>query len=138
MTMSIKVTLDTNVLISAFFWEGESYRVMMKCKEGKAELVLSEDILDEFKEVLRKEKKFCQTEESIERHLKVLRSVAAIVSPTERVNAIKEDEMDNRIIECAIAGGASYLVTKDRHLLKLKKYKNVEIVTPREFLSLFS
>jgi len=136
--MKVRITLDTNVLISAFFWRGDPYKVMVKCKEGKAELVLSEDILNEFKEVLKREEKFCQTEESIQKHLNVLKRVATIVFPQEKVNVIKEDEMDNRIIECAIAGNASYLVTKDRHLLKLRNYRNIKIVTPQEFLSLFS
>lgn len=135
--MKIKVTLDTNVLISAFFWQGDSYEVMMKFKEGEAELILSEDILNEFKEVLEREEKFCQTKGSIEEHLKVLGRVANIVSPKRKVNVIKEDEIDNRIIECAMAGNASYLVTKDKHLLRLRSYGNIRIVTPREFLSLF-
>ncbi|MBI2671412.1 putative toxin-antitoxin system toxin component, PIN family, partial [Candidatus Woesearchaeota archaeon] len=41
---------------------------------------------------------------------------------------------DNKIIECAIDGNSDCIITKDKHLLKLKEYKGIKIITPEEFL----
>jgi len=44
---------------------------------------------------------------------------------------------DNKIIEAGVEGRADYIITGDRHLLRIKKYGNIKIVSPAEFLSLY-
>ncbi len=56
------------------------------------------------------------------------------VIPQRRVNAVREDPDDNRIVECALAAGADVIVSGDRHLLKLGACEGIAILTPREFL----
>jgi len=51
------------------------------------------------------------------------------------VNVIREDEPDNRILECALAAKADVIVTGDQHLLKLKRFPGILVASPREFLS---
>ena len=48
-----------------------------------------------------------------------------------KLSIVKEKESDNRILECAASGDDHLILTGDRHLLKLKKYKNIPIVRPR-------
>jgi len=47
---------------------------------------------------------------------------------------IKEDPPDNRIVECVLTARAHYIVTGDKHLLKLGRYEKTKIVTAKEFL----
>ena len=103
-------------------------------------MVLSLDIIKEFSRVLNYE----EIQEKIkDKNLEMKYSVEKIISlsemiePKERLNIIQEDFSDNKILECAYEGKADYIITKDNHLLKLKEFKNIKIVTPEEFLKLF-
>jgi predicted nucleic acid-binding protein len=61
--------------------------------------------------------------------------VSKIVEPDIKVDFVKEDPKDNKIIEAAIAGKAKFIVTGDtHHLLPLKKIENIKIVSVKEFL----
>jgi len=57
-----------------------------------------------------------------------------LVHPRQPVSVVREDEADNRILECALAAGADAIVTGDHHLLELGRFGGVRITTPREFL----
>ena len=63
--------------------------------------------------------------------------LCAIVEPARKIDAIKEDPADNKILECAIEANADYIITYDKkHLLKLKKFEGVNIVSPADFLKI--
>lgn len=64
-------------------------------------------------------------------------AISTIISPVTRLDAVKEDPDDNRILECAVDGMVDYLVSQDNHLLKFSKYGKIRIVSPEEFLRLF-
>ena len=66
--------------------------------------------------------------------LKLVANVAEIIRPTIRLRVIAEDPTDDRILECALAGGADLIVSGDRHLRKLKSFRNIGIVQPSDFL----
>lgn len=53
------------------------------------------------------------------------------------VDAVKDDADDNRIFECAVAVGSDYIVTGDNHLLHLKQYNDISIVTVADFLKIW-
>jgi len=57
-----------------------------------------------------------------------------LVEPKEKFNTIKDDPSDNKIIECAKEGKSDFIITNDNHLLKLKEFEGIRIVTPKEFL----
>ncbi|HAW60466.1 MAG TPA: putative toxin-antitoxin system toxin component, PIN family, partial [Actinobacteria bacterium] len=63
-------------------------------------------------------------------------SISAIVDPSEKLSVIKEDESDNRILECAIAAKADFVISGDRHLQALKESRSIKIVSASEFLKL--
>ncbi|MBI2522832.1 putative toxin-antitoxin system toxin component, PIN family [Candidatus Woesearchaeota archaeon] len=56
-----------------------------------------------------------------------------IVEPKERINIVKDDPKDNIFIETAVAGNVDYIISQDIHLLKLKEFKGIKIITPEEF-----
>jgi predicted nucleic acid-binding protein len=55
------------------------------------------------------------------------------IEPTERLTVVKDDPDDDKIVECAAAAGFDYLVTGDRHILKLGSHGKTQIVRPAEF-----
>jgi putative PIN family toxin of toxin-antitoxin system len=73
-------------------------------------------------------------EPEIVAQLKRVAKVAKIVNPTQALHVVKADPDDDRIIECAVAGNADFIVSGDHHLTKLKAFRGVGIVRPRDFL----
>ena len=94
--------------------------------------VISPALLDELDEKLRL--KFQVSAEDAASIRRKLESVAEIVKPDTVLHVIGDDPDDNRVLECAIKGSADYIVTGDRHLLKLGSYEAIPIVTVRQFL----
>jgi predicted nucleic acid-binding protein len=56
------------------------------------------------------------------------------VDPAQDLNVVQADPADNRYLECAVEGGASYIVAGDKHLLDLKEYEGIVILPPAGFL----
>ncbi|MBI3037162.1 putative toxin-antitoxin system toxin component, PIN family [Candidatus Woesearchaeota archaeon] len=136
----IRITVDTNVLVSATFWYGASYRIIELVEQGKVELVLSEAIIQEFSAVLEYEeikKKIVNKGLLILRTVEKLVSMSKIVVPAIKITAVKEDPDDDKVLECAVEGGVDYLISKDNHLLKFVEYGKIKIVSPEGFLNIF-
>lgn len=131
--MGTKVVIDTNVLVSAFGWQGKPRKVFEKVLDGKLELVISEKQLTEIRRVILYPRlKF--TPEQQTRFLDILSRVAHIVETHSEIHIIQEDPTDNVLLESATENKAEYIITGDNHLLKLKQFQEVQIVTPAEFL----
>jgi uncharacterized protein len=95
-------------------------------------LVISLALLDELDEKLRLKFEVSSGDCAIIRAK--LESTAEMVTPDMALNVITDDPDDNRVLECAVKGRADYIVTGDRHLLKLGSYEAIPIVTVRQFL----
>lgn len=131
----MRIAIDTNVLISATFWTGKPKQLLNKIRHGKITFLTSEILLNELKEVLvRKDKPFRLSEEEAERVVTAMRDFAEIVYTHSQVT-VCQDEKDNRVLECAIDGMADYIISGDLHLLELKSFKRVKIMTVTDFLS---
>lgn len=133
----MKVTADTNVLISATFWYGDSHRIMQLVESKIIKLVLSKEILQEYSEVLRYDEIQSKIENKnlyMKYTLQKIVSFSEIVEPTVKLDVMKDDPDDNKVLECAKEGMVSCIVTNDNHLLKLKEFEGIKIVTPEEFL----
>ncbi len=128
----MRVVFDTNIFISALiFAGGKAEDAMMRIIDGADTLVVSHEIIDEVLSVLAR--KFSKDSEALSRVAVNLASLGELVSPTEKLNVL-DDEADNRILECAISGKADAIVTGDKAMLMLKKYRNIKIITLSEFL----
>jgi len=130
----VRIVIDTNVLISAIFWAGKPKQLLNKVRRGEVTFLTSEDLLSEFKEVLmRKDKPFKLSSEEAERVVTEMRGIAQIIHPNSQVIVCK-DERDNKVLECAIDGGAEHVISGDLHLLGLKSFKGVKVISVMDFL----
>jgi predicted nucleic acid-binding protein len=104
-------------------------------RAGEIQLAVSDFILGEVGRVLHH--KFGWSEEAIAVARAQIAAFCDQVQPERRIEAVSEDPTDNRILECAVAAGSEYLVTGDRHLLRLGRFETVAIVTAAELLEVY-
>jgi len=125
----LKIVFDSNVYISALLFKGIPGDILEIAQKDKIVLVVSEEIIAETERIL--EDKFKWPRHNIDKFKKRLSDISENVKPGIKLNIIKERESDNRILECAVSGDANLIVSGDKHLLKLKSYKNIPIVRPK-------
>jgi len=133
----MRVTVDTNILVSATFWCGASDIIISQAESKSIQLILSEEIIKEYSNVLEYKEiqdKIKDKDIEMKRTVKKIISISTIIAPKEKINIVKDDSDNNKILECAKAGNVDYIVSNDKHLLKLGKFENIPIVTPEEFL----
>lgn len=131
----IRVCFDSNIFISAFLFSGKPAQVFDLAVDKKIILISSPQILGEVAEVFNK--KFKRSERFIQKQIKTIRDVSQIVVPKKRIKILKYVP-DNKILETAMEGRVDYIVTGDgKHLLPLKEFKGIPIITPAQFLKLF-
>lgn len=133
----MKAVGDTNVLIAGFLTEGLCSGLMLRARKQVFNLVLCNNIISEFKGILRKKFKITPADIS---EISAIASEAAfaIVHDLSSVPDICRDPNDNMIIACAIDAHADYIVTGDEDLLILKSYEGIVIINPRNFEALFA
>jgi len=131
-----RVVIDTNVFISGLNFAGKPGEVLELFIRGDIEVIISPFILSEIERILRE--RFDWIEGNIHRVLNRIKRQTILVHPKLKATVIKRKDDDNRILECAIEGKARYLISGDRkHLLPLKEYQGINILSPTEFLKLF-
>lgn len=136
MKAKLKVVFDTNILISAIIFGGNPRQCLELAREGRIKLVTSKSILLELAKKL--EEKFLWKDADIKEVIIAISEFAQLVEPKERTNIIKQDPPDNRILECAKEAGVDYIVSGDKkHLLSLKKFEGIPIISANEFLKIF-
>jgi len=132
----IKAVADTNVYISAILFGGKSETVRKLAREGQVELLISESIFAEIAGALKR--KFNWLDWQISEVMRDIRAITTLITPASTLSVIKEDEPDNRVLECAVEGQASYIISGDEHHLQpLKEYQGIVILSPAQFLELF-
>ncbi|MEN8255937.1 MAG: putative toxin-antitoxin system toxin component, PIN family, partial [Verrucomicrobiota bacterium] len=127
---------DTNVLVSAMLSNGTPRKLLRLIACGKVENAVSPEILVEAKNVLVRPK-FGLAPEQVTQAIDVFSEISLLVAPVQRVNVVKHDPDDNRILEAADAAMAKYIVSGDKHLLSLGEWKNIEILSPADFMERF-
>ena len=129
----MRIVIDTNVIASAVFFGGQPYRLLHCIMEGQVDVVASEEIVDEYEEiVLRLKQKYPSIRTRI--------PLSDILARFEiiRVNSdihVSRDPDDDKFISCAVDGKCIYIVSGDSDLLSLKHYSEIEIITVADFLS---
>lgn len=128
-----KVVLDTNILISALGWKGNPRTIFERCLGGDLELVISSAQLEELKRVLDYPK-FNFSPEQKNMFLSIIVETATMIDIAGNLKVITDDVDDNMLLETAMTAKVHYLVSGDDHLLKLKEFSSVKILTASEFL----
>ena len=129
----MRVLLDTNVLFAAFVTHGVCAGLYEECLL-QAEIVASNHILTELAEKLVSKGKF--TKREAQQVVRAVRKDAELVSPAPLVQPICRDPDDDWILATAVAGKADVIVTGDKDLLVLKRFRNIPIAGPRGFLEM--
>jgi putative PIN family toxin of toxin-antitoxin system len=128
----MKVVFDTNILVSALVFPGGRADIALRrIIEEKDQLLLSKPILDELLGILAR--KFSRDAEELA-HVAVFLSDLSVVVKPRRKFAVLADEPDNRILECAVTGGADAIVTGDKALLAIKNFRKVKLLNLRDYL----
>lgn len=128
----IRVVADTNIYISALMFDGLPGVLLDLAFRRTFVPVSSRAILDELDDKLRG--KFAVSDGDARLIRTKLENTAHVVKPGFTLQVVTDDPDDNRILECAVAGKADFVVSGDRHLLRLESYSGVPILTVRQFL----
>jgi uncharacterized protein len=132
----VRAVFDTNILIAAFLTEGLCSGLLVRARKHTFNLVLCDDIIQEFEGILNK--KFKLTIADISEISAIVSEAASeMLHELNPIPNICRDPNDDMILACAIDTTADYIVTGDEDLLILKKYKDIIIINPRNFEALF-
>jgi uncharacterized protein len=128
---------DTNILISALLSSSSNpARCLALAKFRQVESVTCQEILDEFAEKLLLKFKF--SEEMTRSAVDEVCKFSRIVEISAMLRAVPNDSDDDMVVECAVVGEATHIVTGDKHLLSLGAYGGIAIVRAAEFVALLS
>lgn len=127
----IKAVFDTNVFLSALFWGGRPKEALELALSKKVQGITSKAILLELEEKLLD--KFGFPKEKTARFIKIISGNFEVVQPKKKLYIVKEDPNDNKIFEVAMESRAEYIISGDKHLLNVKRYQNIKVLTPKEF-----
>ncbi|MGH9637293.1 MAG: putative toxin-antitoxin system toxin component, PIN family [Candidatus Angelobacter sp.] len=130
----IVATADSNIYVSALQFGGIPLQCLNAARAGAFQLVISEAIIAEVHGVLQE--KFRWSEAMLKEAMASLRDFTQLVTPAQTLHVIREDPDDDRVIECAVASGSQFIISGDKHLLRLGLYENIRILKVAEFLHL--
>jgi len=128
----MKIVIDSNVWISALVFGGKPRHIFERAVANGWTIVVSEEIFTEVRRILSS--KFIDFIDDFESFQTVLQSHIVNVKLGSIRLSVSRDEDDNRVIETALIGGATHIITGDKDLLDLLKYKKIAIVKPSHFL----
>jgi putative PIN family toxin of toxin-antitoxin system len=130
----VKVVFDTNVVASASFWRGTPFDCLAAWAQGRCEAVVSPALLAEYYETIEELRLEYPRRKPVE-WIDALTESAELIFPTERATGATPDAGDEMVLECALAAEADYIVTGDKkHLLPLREFHDIRIVSPSDFL----
>ncbi len=136
----MKIVLDSNVLISGLFWHGVPNDLLKLIEKGTFTLCVTPALLEELRDVLSRPKFFSRIKErktSCEEILAGIIDLAELHADRKIGPVVKDDASDDEVLSCALTSGAKYVISGDPHLLKLRTWAAISILTPRQFLKKF-
>lgn len=129
----MRVVYDSNIYISGIFWRGVPRRVLELARQGKVRVSISLPILSEISRTLLG-RKFGLSEAEVDRILRDILSYTERCTPREKLDVVKADPDDNKVLECAVESRAGYVVTNDHHLTDLREYRGIKMMRADDFL----
>jgi putative PIN family toxin of toxin-antitoxin system len=130
----LRAVLDTNVIVSAMISDGKPRELLKKGIANQYSIVISDLLLQELTTVLKRPK-FKTSDEEINRIILALIQTADVIIVKTEIKAVKADPNDDMVLETAIDGYADVVVTGDSHLLTLKAFREIKIITIEEMLT---
>jgi len=126
----LKTIIDTNILIDAMTDDfSYTWKIIDLVLQGKIKAVASDKILKENRLIIERN----IVKESDKQRLEKFFVNIEVVQVNKKIRVIKDDPQDDKFIECADETNADYIISSDRHLLNLEKYKDTKILSPKDF-----
>lgn len=129
----IRAVLDTNVIVSAFFWGGVPREVLDAARAKRLRLITTEAMIEELKDVISRPKfadRLAEIGETAESLIENdYRALVEVVEAAKIEPVILAGPDDDAILACAVGGEADYIVSGDKHLLGLETYQTIKIWT---------
>jgi putative PIN family toxin of toxin-antitoxin system len=131
----VRVVLDTNAVVSALLFSGISSKLVSLWQKGSITPLLSREVLDEYLRVLSYPKFELSEKEIKELIQEEILPYTEVVKPKRRLRVVQRDPSDNKFLECAVAGNARVIISGDKDLLSLRRYRQIRIQSPAQFLA---
>ncbi len=129
----MKIVLDTNVFVSGVFFTGPPYQILQAWRDGRLQIVLSGDILAEYRRVgERLAEQFP--------HVNLAPLIELVAVKGKMVRALRlpapvcDDPDDDKFLACALADRCKVIVSGDKHLLKVSGYRGIRVMRPKDFV----
>lgn len=132
----VRVVLDVNVCISGLLWTGTPNRLIRAAETGDFTPVMTPAIIEEVRDALARPRfaaRITALSTSVGELIESLLSVVEVIQETRVEAVIPQDPDDDKILACAVASGARWIVSGDAHLLGVKRYRGISILTPKKF-----
>ena len=130
--MPALVVFDTNILFSATAWRGSPFQCVELARSGQVQAVSCADIMNELSE--KPAAKLAFTPEQVDDTLADYLTFLPLVNIPHTLDVVARDPEDNAVLECALVGGAQFVVTGDLDLLTIKKFRDIEVIRAAEFM----
>jgi putative PIN family toxin of toxin-antitoxin system len=132
----LRVVLDTNVVVSANVkLDGRQALILGLAFGGRFQLCVSEAMLAEYEEVLRRPR-FKLDPERVSRAVAEIRRIALVVHPQKKLQVTRDPE-DNMVLDCAVEAEADYLVTGNTRDFPAR-YRALRVVPPIAFMAILA
>jgi len=132
-----KIVADTNVLVSSLIRRGKPHELILRIDGMKVRLISSNTLMDELTSVLAEERiARYVTRRDVDRFLRYIGRRTTLVEVGSEFNVVREDPEDDVVLNTAYSGRADYVVSGDRHLIPLREFKGIKIVTVGEVLNI--
>ena len=136
----LKIVLDTNVFVSALINpRGKPAQILNYVFESKVRLFTSPSIIEELERVLsypKLVKRHGLEKQELKKFVSDLLSILSLVEGKKAIEVIAEDPADNNYLSCVVDAKADFIVSGDIHLLNLREYEGIQIITPAQFLEM--
>jgi putative PIN family toxin of toxin-antitoxin system len=133
-----RVTVDTNVLVSGTLArKGFPARIIDAAIAGKIRFVVSPALIEEYLDVIQRPhitKRYPEIGDRVGAVSFYLDTNAMLVTDVQVERVVVNDPDDDFLIACAIEGNAQFIVSGDEHLLELRQYREIVILSPRDFV----
>lgn len=133
----MRLVLDTNIVISGLLWSGPPAQLLEAAQANEVELFTTRQLLAELTRVLHRTKfanAIVASRLSIEELVLGYADLATVIEPSSIAPTITADPDDDQVLACGLAAKTDLIVSGDKHLLSLKQYQGMPIVTAAEAL----
>ena len=132
----MKIVLDTNVFVSGVFFQGSSYQILKAWRDGKVQLVISQEILEEYQRV-GETLAYQFPGVDLGPIVELLTLKTELTQAPGLPEPICDDPDDDKFLACALASNSEVTISGDKHLLKVSGYCGINVLRPRKFLDDF-